>query len=172
MNDIKFHIENIKRSIHAIADLNLEDPDNRSALVELTAHPIFQMLFNVTLQFKDIYERELSELIGLEHGSITIAQDIFKDVYSWGFNTHGDFSINQHEGIYRSPLPTFIFRIVEKDDEFDPRGLNVFKIGFMRTGENIVHQVKFITCENIRPQDMVAVMAKHAPDFKVFVTKQ
>lgn len=172
MNDINFHIENIKRSIHAIADLNLEDPDNKSALMELTTHPIFQMLFQVKVQYKDIYERELSELIGLEHGSVSIAHAIFDGNYNWGFNRNGDFSVNNSEGYYRSPIPTFVFRIVEKDDEFNAEGFNLFTVGFIQTGTDLINRVKFITSDKFQPHEMVTILARLAPDFKVFVVKQ
>lgn len=171
MNDVNFHIETIKRSVDTLARMDLGNKEISEAIMELMQYPNFQTLFNVKLQSKVIHERELCELVGLKRGSMDIAEHLFHYNDLWGMNRSGEFTVNAGSG-QGHPIPTFAFTIVEAGDNMDVnRGVNTWVVGIMKPGDDMVYKVQFHTHRNIDCNTMVNILAKLAPDFKVFATK-
>lgn len=178
MKDINFYIENIKRSIDAIADMT-SNKELSDAIMELIEYPNFQTLFNLKLQSKLIHERELCELIGLKRGSLDIADQVFQYNDHWGMTQSGDFTVEVSPGRGRGApqypfhlFNTFVFRIVEADDDTDiASGIKTWVVGIMKPGEDMVYKVKFLTHPDMGVGALVDALRKLAPDFKVFATK-
>jgi hypothetical protein len=172
MKDINFHIENIKRSIDALAQMD-SDKDVSEAVAALIQYPNFQTLFNMKLKSKVIHERELCELIGLKRGALEIADHVFQLNDRWGMNRSGEFIADtSSDNNHNYPISTFVFSIVEADDNMEvAKDINTWVVGLMKPGEDIVYKVQFHTHRNIGCQTMVNILARLAPDFKVFSTK-
>ena len=176
MNDLKFHIENIKRSIDVLAN-EQNQKETALAITELMEDPNFQILFNLKLQRKVIHERELSELLGLKRGSIDIADQIFQFNHNWNFTKDGNFMVRSQEPdrtrmFFLPYTDTFVFRVVEADDDQTAfKGVNNFTIGFLKPGDDTLYKVQFVTHLHFASHEMVTALKALAPDFTVFVTK-
>lgn len=172
MKDINFHVETIKRSVDALAQMS-SDKEVSEAVAALMQDPNFQTLFNMKLKSKVIHERELCELIGLKRGGWDIAEYIFQFNDRWGMNKSGEFMVEtSRDGNHSYPSSTFAFSIVEADDDMNvAKGINTWVVGLMKPGEDIVYKVQFHTHSNIGCGTMVNILARLAPDFKVFATK-
>jgi hypothetical protein len=178
MNDVNFHIENIKRSIDVLARYDLSKKETSEAIMGLIQYPNFQTLFNMKLESKVIHERELCELIGLKRGSVDIAHHVFQVNDQWVMNKQGDFLIDTYPdrtlGNYHSgyPIPVFVFRIVEKDDDvYLGKDVSACVVGLMKPGGDLVYKVRFVMHRDMSSTTMVNILATLAPDFKVFSTK-
>ncbi|QXO10227.1 hypothetical protein pEaSNUABM37_00268 [Erwinia phage pEa_SNUABM_37] len=174
MKDVNFHVETIKRSVDALAQLDQSDKDATAAIIELMQHPNFQMLFNVKLQSEIIHERGLCELIGLKRGALEIADHVFQYRDDWRMSKMGDFYVDTYSSQFRQgiPVPIFVFSVMEPGDSLDlAKGVESCVVGIMKPGEDIVYKVQFAINGDMSAKTMVDILARLAPDFKVFATK-
>jgi hypothetical protein len=88
-------------------------------------------------------------------------------------NRSGEFIADtSSDNNHNYPISTFVFSIVEADDNMEvAKDINTWVVGLMKPGEDIVYKVQFHTHSNIGCQTMVNILARLAPDFKVFSTK-